>query len=92
MDALWAMGRYEGYRIMVFFKKSARKFAYVKKKSYLRGHRHCLWAIPPRKYVLISRKRSNDYYAKCGKYARTLAFFQKSVCTFCNTILLLICE
>ena len=27
---LW--GRYEGYGIMVFFKKSARKFAYVKKK------------------------------------------------------------
>ena len=32
MDALRAMGRYEGYGIMVFFKKSARKFAYVKKK------------------------------------------------------------
>ena len=32
MDALWAMGRYEDNGIMVFFKKSARKFAYVKKK------------------------------------------------------------
>ncbi len=32
MDALWAMECYEGYGIMVFFKKSARKFAYVKKK------------------------------------------------------------
>ena len=29
MDALWAMERYEDYGIMVFFKKSARKFAYV---------------------------------------------------------------
>ena len=32
MDALRAMGHYEGYGIMAFFKKSARKFAYVKKK------------------------------------------------------------
>ena len=27
-------------------------------------------AISPRNYVLISRKRSNDYYAKCSPYSR----------------------
>ena len=37
----------------------------------------------PRSYVLISRKRSNDYYAQCSTYVLFLyknTFFPKKIC------------